>query len=105
MYNIARRVLAMSYSLNSPGVGGGGGEFTLQKLDDGIQPMSTKNDPKNHCAESLCSVHSEFLEEGIVLALVVQSLSSAIHRINHNPTDKCYGNPLRYPLDSDLSGG
>ena len=33
------------------------------------------------------------------------SLDSAIHRINHYPVDKCYGNQLRYPLDSDLSGG
>ena len=70
VYNIARRVLAMSYHLNSPGVRGGG-EFTLQELDDGIEPMSTKNDPKNHCAKSLCPVHLELLEEGIVLTLVV----------------------------------
>ena len=39
------------------------------------------------------------------LAPVVQTLDSAIHRINHYPADKCYGNQLRYPLDSDLSGG
>ena len=30
---------------------------------------------------------------------------SHIHWINHYPTDKCYGNKLRYPVDSDLSGG
>ena len=35
----------------------------------------------------------------------VQKLDSAIHRINHYPADKCYGNQLRYPVDSDLSGG
>ena len=40
-----------------------------------------------------------------VLAPVVQKLDSAIHRINHYPVDKCYGNQLRYPLDRDLSGG
>ena len=40
-----------------------------------------------------------------VLARVVQTLDSAIHRINHYPADKYYGNQLRYPLDSDLSGG
>ena len=68
VYNIARRVLAISYHFNSPGVGGGGGGYTLQKLDDGIQLMSTKNDPKNHCAESLCPVQLELLEEGIVLS-------------------------------------
>ena len=39
------------------------------------------------------------------LALVVQTLDSAIHRINHYPAAKYYGNQLRYPLDSDLSGG
>ena len=39
------------------------------------------------------------------MAPVVQSLDSAIHRINHYPADKHYGNQLRYPLDSDLSCG
>ena len=39
------------------------------------------------------------------LAPVVQMLDSAIHRINHYPADKYYGNQLRYPLDRDLSGG
>ena len=39
------------------------------------------------------------------LARVDQTLDSAIHRINHYPADKYYGNQLRYPLDSDLSGG
>ena len=38
-------------------------------------------------------------------AQVVQKLDSAIHRINHYPVDKYYGNQLRYPLNSDLSGG
>ena len=38
-------------------------------------------------------------------AAVVQTLDSAIHRVNHYPADKYYGNQLRYPLDSDLSGG
>ena len=38
-------------------------------------------------------------------APVVQTLDSAIHRINHYPADKYYGNELRYPLDRDLSGG
>ena len=40
-----------------------------------------------------------------ILAKVVQTLDSAFHRINHYPADKYYGNQLRYPLDSDLSGG
>ena len=38
-------------------------------------------------------------------APVVQTLDRAIHRINHYPADKYYGNQLRYPLDRDLSGG
>ena len=38
-------------------------------------------------------------------APVVQTLDSAIQRINHYPADKYYGNQLRSPLDSDLSGG
>ena len=42
---------------------------------------------------------------GICLVPVVQKLYSAIHRINHYPVDKYYGNQLRYPLESDLSGG
>ena len=41
----------------------------------------------------------------IYLAPVVQTLDSAIHRINRYPTDKCQGNQLRYPVDSNLSGG
>jgi len=40
-----------------------------------------------------------------VLAPVVQKLDSAIHRINHYPADKYYGNQLRYSVDRDLSGG
>ena len=39
------------------------------------------------------------------LAPVVQTLDSAIRRINHYPADKYYGNQLRYLLDSDLSAG
>ena len=38
-------------------------------------------------------------------APVVQTLDSAIHRINHYPADKYYGNQLRYPLGNDLSCG
>ena len=41
----------------------------------------------------------------ITLALVVQTLDSAIHRINHYPADRVIGFPNTYPLDSDLSGG
>ena len=39
------------------------------------------------------------------LAPIVQTLDSAIHRINHYPADSVIGFPNTYPLDSDLSGG
>ena len=41
----------------------------------------------------------------ILLALVVQKMDSAIRRLNHYPVDKSQLNQLRYPMDSDLSGG
>ena len=40
-----------------------------------------------------------------IQALVVQTLDSAIHRIDLYPVDKCLGNQLRYPLNRDLSNG
>ena len=39
------------------------------------------------------------------LAPVVQTMDSAVHRINHYPADKHYQNQLSYPVDSDLSSG
>ena len=39
------------------------------------------------------------------LAPVVQKLDNPIHQLNHYPPDKCQGNQLRFPVDSDLSGG
>ena len=36
---------------------------------------------------------------------VVQTLDRIIHRINHYPAKKYYGNQLLHLLDSDLSGG
>ena len=41
----------------------------------------------------------------IVLAPVVQTLDSAIHRINRYPADSVIDLRNTYPLDSDLSGG
>ena len=40
-----------------------------------------------------------------VQAPVVQRVDNAIQRINRYPVDKCWRKKLRYPLDSDLSGG
>ena len=39
-----------------------------------------------------------------VLAPVVQTMDSAIHRINHYRPNKHKQNQLSYPVDSDLSG-
>ena len=41
----------------------------------------------------------------IHLAPVVQTLDSAIQRINHYPADSVIDFCNTYPLDSDLSGG
>ena len=38
-------------------------------------------------------------------APVVQTMDSAVHRINHYPADNSIGFASVYPLDSDLSGG
>ena len=41
----------------------------------------------------------------LLLAPVVQTLDSAIHRINHYPADSVIDFRNTYPLDSYLSGG
>ena len=45
-----------------------------------------------------------FYRKSELLALVVQTLDSAIHRIKIYPVDNAIGFPNTYPLDSDLSG-
>ena len=40
-----------------------------------------------------------------LLALVVQKVDSAFHRINHYPLNSAISFRNTYPLDSDLSGG
>ena len=45
------------------------------------------------------------LEDKDDQAPVVQTLDSAIQRINHYPADKYYRSQLRYLLDRALSGG
>ena len=40
-----------------------------------------------------------------LLALVVQKVDNAIHRISHYPLDSAIGFSINYPLGSDLSGG
>ena len=39
------------------------------------------------------------------VAAAVQTSVALIHRINHYPAAKYWGNQLHYPLDKDLSGG
>ena len=46
----------------------------------------------------------QMLYSAIRQAPVGQTLDSVIHRTNHYPADKYYGNQLRHLLDSDLSG-
>ena len=46
-----------------------------------------------------------FYRKSELLALVVQTLDSAIHRIKIYPVDNAICFPNTYPLDSDLSGG
>ena len=41
----------------------------------------------------------------VLLAPVVQTSDSAIHRINHYPADSAIDFRNTYPLDSNLSGG
>ena len=40
-----------------------------------------------------------------MLAPVVQTMDSAVHRINYYPADKHQQIQLSYPLDNDLSSG
>ena len=37
--------------------------------------------------------------------IVIYPVDNVIDRINHYPAEKYWGNQLRDPLDSDLSGG
>ena len=69
----------------------------------------TKITDTNLCA--LTQVQLDRLDELVlsetlnVLAPVVQTSDSAIHRINHYPADSVIDFRNTYPLDSDLSGG
>ena len=60
---------------------------------------------ERHFITAAPPTHPIPVRRNLMLAPVAQTLDSAIHRINHYPADKYYGNQLRYPLDSDLSGG
>ena len=54
-----------------------------------------------------CLIRVKYLKspKSEVLAPVVQTLDSAIHRINLYPADSVIDFCNTYPLDSDLSGG
>ena len=49
--------------------------------------------------------HVTMVTNGFYLAPVVRRVDNAIHWISRYPADKFWQNKLRYPLDSDLSGG
>ena len=70
----------------------------MQHLRGGLAPPWSAR-------KAIWSLSGMVLTSAMRQALVVQTLDSAIHRINHYPAAKYYGNQLRYPLDSDLSGG
>ena len=56
-------------------------------------------------AYASCRVkRKSFYRKSELLALVVQTLDSAIHRVKIYPVDNAIGFPNTYPLDSDLSG-
>ena len=55
---------------------------------------------KNRIASNLCALNFDKSQ-----APVVQTMDSAVHRINHYPADNSIGFARVYPLDSDLSGG
>ena len=60
---------------------------------------------RNMCQFAAFALSLEQSRDAEQQAPVVQTLDSAIQRINLYPVDKYYGNQLRYPLNSDLSGG
>ena len=62
---------------------------------------SRNQKPKTKNLASCTNMFTFFIYQ----APIVQTLDSALHRINHYPTEKYCGNQLRYPLASDLSGG
>ena len=55
----------------------------------------------------MCGYSSVYFQSFLLhhLAPGVQTLDSAIHRINHSPVDKYLRKQLHYPLDRFLSGG
>ena len=59
-------------------------------------------------ARRFAKVSEEEIEEAFLfihLAPVVQTMDSAVHRINYYPADEHSQNQLSYPVDSDLSRG
>ena len=60
---------------------------------------------ESHYFRKLYVLLSKLTSQRTLQASVVQTLDSAIHRINHYPADSLISFPNTYPLDSDLSGG
>ena len=49
--------------------------------------------------------HENISRQQSIIRKVVETLDSAIQRINHYPLDSAIGFPNAYALDSDLSSG
>ena len=65
---------------------------------------SSRGDEPTESANSAERPHPSHLV-ALALAPVVQTVDSAIHRINLYPLDSAIGSPNIYPMDSDISVG
>ena len=93
--------------------------FAVRRKRDGLTLflVSSNNDDNGrentqrwmlfHILSGLFQITQFFfiVDEFLQLGPVVQTLDSAIHRINLYPVDSAIGFPNTYPLDSDLSDG
>ena len=81
--------------------------IVIYKVDGAIQYLNIRDQINLYPVDNTTLLISLLFISWIVIGLapVVQTLDSAIHRINHYPADKYLGNQLRYPLDKDLSIG
>ena len=83
--------------------------MAIPRLPEKLGQISSPKQSHRAIQHKKDAVSCEIIVSGsyhfIDLAPIVQTLDSAILRINHYPADKYYGNQLRYPLDNDLSCG
>ena len=81
--------------------------IVIYMVDGAIQCLNIRDQINLYPVDNTTLLISLLFISWIVIGLapVVQTLDSAIHRINHYPADKYLGNQLCYPLDKDLSIG